>query len=143
MHTLRKLLRLPPAELRLVVAATLLVIAVRAGLWLLPYPVVRRLAARLGHPMRRHRLPAARIAWAVAAVGRRVPGGRNCLAQALVALVLLGRHSHQAVIRLGVTHATGGRFEAHAWLEHDGLVLVGGQGVARYTPLPAPAGDVT
>ncbi len=144
MWTLRRLLALPPAERRLLITSVLLVVAARAGLRLLPYATVRQLATRLARPAKcPPRLPAERIAWAVSAAGRRVPGGRNCLAQAIVAWVLLGRHGHDALIRLGVTHTPGRRLEAHAWLEHDGVVLLGGEGATRYTPLPAPAGEAT
>src|SRR2546430_15167018 len=101
MRTLRRLLALPPDERRVLVAAVLLVVAARLSLRLCPYRVVRRLAARLARPTARLRAPAAVIALAVAAAGRRVPGGRNCLAQALAAHVLLGRHRPARPLRPG------------------------------------------
>ena len=143
MRTVRRLLALPPAEQRLLITAVLLFVAVRAALRLLHYATVRRLATRLAHPAKGRHLPAERIAWAVSAAGRRVPGGRNCLGQALVAWALLGHHGHNALIRLGVMHTPGRRLEAHAWLEHNGVVIVGGHGAARYTPLPTLAGHLT
>src|SRR5438270_252192 len=89
-------LRAPAAVIALAVpaAAVLPVVASRLGLRLCSYRVVPRLAARPARPTARLRAPAAVIALAVAAAGRRVPGGRNCLAQALAAHVLLGRHGH-------------------------------------------------
>lgn len=111
---------------------------------LLPYSVVRRLAARLARPPRPHprpEPPAARIAWAVAAAARRLPGGSRCLAQALAAHVLLRRHGHASGVRLGVVRVGPRRLEAHAWVELDGAPLLGGSGAARYTPFPLPAGD--
>src|SRR5207244_8955670 len=104
---------------------------------LCPYRVVRRLAARLARPTARPRAPTAVIASAVAAAGRRVPGGRNCLAQALAAHVLLGRHGHASRLRLGVARGAAGEFAAHAWVEIDDAVLVGATGRERFTPLPA------
>ncbi len=53
--------------------------------------------------------------------------------------MLLGRHGHHGVVRLGVAYGAGRLLEAHAWLEHEGAVLVGGDGAARYAPLPTPA----
>src|SRR2546430_12465601 len=88
MRTLRRLLAVRPDGRRVLVAAMLLVVAAGLSLRLCPYRVVRRLAARLARPTARRRAPAAVIALAVAAAGRRVPGGRNCLAQALAAHVL-------------------------------------------------------
>ena len=144
MRALRRLLALSPAEQRLLITAVMLVVAARTSLRLFRYTTVRRLATRLARPAKRPpHLPADRIAWAVSAAGWRAPGGRNCLAQALVAQVLLGRHSHETVLRLGVTHTPGSRLEAHAWLEHNGVVIVGGHGAARYTPLPTLAGHLT
>ena len=137
MRTLRRLLALRPDERRVLVAAVLLVVAARLSLRLCPYRVVRRLAARLARPTARLRAPAAVIALAVAAAGRRVPGGRNCLAQALAAHVLLGRHGHASRLRLGVTRGAAGEFAAHAWVEIDDAVLVGATGRERFTPLPA------
>jgi len=137
MRTLRRLLALRPDERRVLVAAVLLVVAARLSLRLCPYRVVRRLAARLARPTARLRAPAAVIALAVAAAGRRVPGGRNCLAQALAAHVLLGHHGHASRLRLGVARGAAGEFAAHAWVEIGDAVLVGATGRERFTPLPA------
>ena len=137
MRTLRRLLALRPDERRVLVAAVLLVVAARLSLRLCPYRVVRRLAARLARPTARLRAPAAVIALAVAAAGRRVPGGRNCLAQALAAHVLLGRNGHASRLRLGVARGAAGEFAAHAWVEIGDAVLVGATGRERFTPLPA------
>src|SRR5216683_2991574 len=102
MRTLRRLLALPPAEQRLLITAVLLVVAARAGLRLLPYATVRRLATRLARPARGQHLSAERIVWAVSVAGRRVPGGANCLVQALAARVLLAHHGYSSWLRLGV-----------------------------------------
>jgi hypothetical protein len=141
MRTLARLAALPPAERRLALAAALLVAGAGLALRLLPYRVVRRLAVRLARPRARPPLPASRVAWAVAAAGRRVPGGANCLAQALAARVLLGRHGYASRLRLGVRH-TPRRLEAHAWVELEGAALVGGSVAARYTPFPLAAEDL-
>ena len=73
----------------------------------------------------------------MAAAGRRIPGGSNCLVQALAAAVLLGRHGYSSRLRLGVARAPDGRLEAHAWVERDGKLLLGGPRVERYAPLLA------
>jgi hypothetical protein len=44
---LRKFVRLPAAERRLLVKAALLLAATRAGVWLLPFRTVRRVVARV------------------------------------------------------------------------------------------------
>lgn len=86
---------------------------------------------------RRH--AAGRIAWAVRAAARHVPGA-TCLPQALAAQFMLARHGHPARLRIGV--ATGqGRLAGHAWVEGDRVILIGGDDVTRYAPLPAPGAE--
>ncbi len=48
----------------------------------------------------------------------------TCLVQALAAQVLLTKHGHTADLQIGVSQAKG--FEAHAWLEFEGRVVLGG-----------------
>src|SRR5882762_3173315 len=143
MAPVRKLLALPAAERRLLALAAVWLIAILVGLRLVPFGTLRTLVAGTS----RHRnFPASRlpsperISWAVAAVGRRIPGGRNCLAQALVALVLLGRDSRSSRLRIGVGRTPAGDFQAHAWVERDGVVLLGGRHAPAFTPLAAPPG---
>ncbi len=77
------------------------------------------------------------VAWAVALVARLVPGGKNCLAQALAGAALLRGIGLPAEIRLGVDNQHG--FAAHAWLECGGRVVIGAQEAERYASLPLPA----
>jgi hypothetical protein len=66
------------------------------------------------------------------------PLGTTCLTTALVAQALLQRHGCQAKLRIGVRRDLSGAFTAHAWLEREGIVIVGGPAemVAAYAPLP-------
>src|SRR5947209_6631188 len=82
----------------------------------------------------------ARIAWAVTTAARVVPGAHNCLVQALAAHALLGRHGHGSQVRLGVARTSEQGLEAHAWVECQGAVLVGGSSAGRYTSFPVAAG---
>ncbi len=123
----------------------MLLVAVRLGLWIAPFASLRRWTARLARPRDTSPgavpLPAERIAWAVSAVGRRVPGGRNCLARALTAQTLLARYGHPARLRIGVAHTTERGFHAHAWVEtRDGVVLRE-SALERFTALPALDGE--
>jgi hypothetical protein len=72
----------------------------------------------------------------VGVAGRLVPG-TTCLVRALAAQALLARRGHASQLRLGVARGSGRAFEAHAWLEQDGRVLVGGPLDGRYVPFPA------
>lgn len=68
---------------------------------------------------------------------RRVSG--TCLSNALAAQALLGRYGHPSILRIGAA-LTDGNFTAHAWVEHDREVVVGGPEsvVRQYTPFPQP-----
>jgi hypothetical protein len=68
-----------------------------------------------------------RAAWAAHAVGRRLLPERPCLTQALVLqYLLLRRRDDTAELHIGVTKSQDEDFQAHAWVERDGQVLIGG-----------------
>ena len=65
------------------------------------------------------------LAWDVGVVSRYVPRA-TCLTQALAGQVLLERYGYPALVHVGVTKEEGkGTFQAHAWLESDGKVVIG------------------
>lgn len=65
---------------------------------------------------------AQRLAELAAIAGRRGVIRASCLPQALVLHTLLRRRGLQALVKLGV-RSHGGRVEAHAWVELDGITL--------------------
>src|SRR5215207_4920359 len=122
MERLRKFLRLPVGEQRILIKASLLLVVIRLGLWLLPFRTLRRLLAKAAQAPPRlqqkaDRPCADRVARAVAVASHHVPGVGTCLTQALAAQVLLVRRGHQTSLRIGATRGEEGQFEAHAWLE--------------------------
>jgi hypothetical protein len=147
-RTARRLVRLarrPASELRLLAAAGALLAGARLALWLLPFSVVQRTAARLERPRAgppvdpdatRERDAERRVVWAVEAMSRYVPGSRNCLVRALAGKVLLGRRGAPARLRFGVRRDEEGALRAHAWVEGRDRILIGGErGLPRYVPL--------
>lgn len=142
MKRLREFLRLPNMERRLLLKAALLLEAIKLGVRLLPFLTLRRLLARAAdvHPrglrrVERCNFSADRVTWAVETASRHTPGVKTCLAQALAAQVLLARHGHPALVRIGVVRGEGGEFQAHAWVESEGAVVIGEAEFERYTPL--------
>lgn len=129
-------------ERRLLVKAFLLVAAVRLGLWLLPFSTQRRILSRLDqvHPRpSRVAVSPDRIAWAVVVASRYVPRA-TCLTQALATQLLLKKAGVLALLRIGVAKDAKGVFQAHAWVENRGKVLIGGCDLANYTPFQALSG---
>jgi transglutaminase superfamily protein len=141
MTSLGKLLRLSGADRRLLVTAGLLLAGIRLGLALLPYRTLRGLLdGAAGMTLRPRPTPepdaVERIARAVTGASRAVPGAA-CLTQALAAQMLLERRGLPARVRVGVTRADGGQLLAHAWVESDGRIVLGGRDLSGYTPLAA------
>jgi hypothetical protein len=138
MTRLGKFLRLPPADRRLLVTAALVQAAIRLGLALLPYRKLRGLVDRLAltSPQPAPPVSPERIAQAVTRASRAVPGA-TCLTQALAAKVLLERRGYPARVRVGISRTGGAPLLAHAWVESEGRILLGGTDLARYTPLSA------
>jgi len=141
--TLRKFLALGGGERMLVVRCACVLVLARLGLCMLS---VRRLHALLAARPPARRAPASparhsaeRVAWAVRAAARYVPGA-TCLPQALTAVRMLLRHGHPAELRIGVVRADDGRLAGHAWVESDGAIVIGGDHPLRYTPVPVLEG---
>jgi hypothetical protein len=136
---LARFVALPPAERRLIVASAALLAGIRIGLWVLPFRSVYGAIRTLGDRPRSRSAsgpPVERIVWAVEAADRLVPR-TTCLVRALAAQALLGRRGYASQLRFGVAGGSGRTFEAHAWLERDGHVLIGGPVEGRYIPMPA------
>ncbi len=130
---LHRVLKLSYRDRRLLAHAGLLVLGVRIGLWVLPYQVLRhRLRVEPKATTEPHPWP--RIVWAVTAVSRYVPKA-SCLTQALAAEALLCRNGYPAAVHIGVAKTVSATLEAHAWVEYQGKIVLGGGGMDRFTPL--------
>ena len=114
----------------------------RLGLWLLPFKTLRQLLARKTQAS--NQAPIDRVAWAVTVAGRYVPAA-TCLTQALATQVLLSQHGYEACLRIGVVRGEDGQLQAHAWVESDGVVVIGGpeSALERYVTLSALDGSIS
>jgi hypothetical protein len=63
--------------------------------------------------------------------------GATCLSRALALRFLLQAAGIQSTLWIGVGRSPAVNFEAHAWLEADGRVLLGGGKGENLTPLAA------
>ena len=142
MRLLHKFLHLSSAKRRLLLAAGLVVPSVRILLWVLPFRHVVRLAGAKA-ALKGCATAAPRsedIAWAVTTASAYVPRA-TCLTQALAARWLFARLGWPALLRLGVAKGEDKGLKAHAWLESEGRVVVGAEGLQEeeYAALPLPA----
>ena len=78
-----------------------------------------------------------RVAYAVPALGLRVPWRSDCLVQALAARRWLAGHDVSADLCIGVRKPGEAEFFAHAWLKVGETIVTGGD-ISGYVPLIAP-----
>jgi hypothetical protein len=140
MRRIRTFVQLPSAQRYFIGKSVLLVGGIRIGLWLLPFRTLRHLVVRVApESPERQEVDQAfldRVVWAVTVASRCVPKA-TCLARALAAQVLLARRGHLVHLRIGVARSETCEFEAHAWVECQGRVVIGGtEAPWRFTPLP-------
>lgn len=139
-----KFWRMPITEKMLRGKTLLHIVAVRLALWVLPFRTVRNLAQRMAVRSRRpgsRKVGLDRLIYAVVTTSQYVPGA-TCLTQALAAQILVSRYGYATRLNIGVAKVAPGPFEAHAWLEYDGVVILGGEDTNRYTPLLAMENDL-
>jgi hypothetical protein len=121
----------------LLISALALMLAIRLALWALPVRTIAHVLHRL-IPRKPGGTPdpplANRVARAVARASRGVPGA-TCLTQALAAQVLLERHGLPARLCIGVVHDGAQSVRAHAWVESQDVIVVGGGMSGQWSPL--------
>ena len=128
MGRLRKLRERAWGERCLLASTFLLVASIRVALWLFPFRTLRPILARLTSNTAPRRCPLAKpvecVPWAVAVAAAYVPGA-TCLVQALAGQILLARYGEVSQLHIGVAREERAGVRAHAWLDHDGRVVIG------------------
>jgi hypothetical protein len=118
-------------KLPLLIEAWVTLCGARLALWVLPWSIVSRKPAPI---TRGAALSLEESSAAIRVMSRYVPF-TTCLTQALALRRLLARHGRVSVLNLGVRNPSGGRLQAHAWLEADGRVILGDPGPVEYERL--------
>lgn len=145
LRALREWRTLHPDNRRLLKNTLVVVAFVRLGLTLSSYRALRGVLPRLIGAPQRAEAPldertVNRIVWAVMTSSRAIPGA-TCLTQAIAAQTMLARRGEEARVHIGVAKNAdkAGKFEAHAWVEHAGQIIIGGtpEELARYSRIAA------
>jgi Transglutaminase-like superfamily len=102
-------------------------LAIKTALTILPYPTFRKLFGKLIESGRRQ--PASEqtlheVAQAIEILSARWPWRAVCLPQALTYKYIL-RNDASLLLKIGVNRSSIGEFQAHAWVEKDGKLLIG------------------
>ena len=122
-----KILDLTSTQWILLVKATVILLLTKASLLTLTFPQLKKMYARILHVKKPGTYPeeyVAAAAWAVRAIAYRLPFGLTCLPQALTLKYLLRRDPNMP-LHIGVQTAASQGFQAHAWIEKDGHVIIG------------------
>lgn len=146
----RRFNSLSVADRRLIVEAALLLSIVSIGLRICSFQRLRGMLAwcggHLDHPERPSVAPVSRVAdrigWAITAIAKDWPRSMSCLVRAVAAEAMLRRRGIASDLRFGVRNDRNKAdpFSAHAWLERDGLVLIGGlDDLSEFHVLAEPA----
>jgi Transglutaminase-like superfamily len=133
---LHKFLKLGIDDYFLVFKTFLLLNLVRLGLLLVPFRSLQQWALNTQPKTSSPHHSVSKMTWAVRVCSRYSPGGALCLAQALTTQVLMQRSGYGCTLKIGVTNPQGAKFEAHAWIEYEGTIIIGNlPDLARFTPL--------
>jgi hypothetical protein len=142
MRKLRSFLRMRSRDRILLLMTFILMATIRLGLWLLPFRLLLKLHTKMMYLIPKASNPKqvslANIIAYINLSTRYMPGGAKCLARALTTQILMHRYNHLGELRLGVAKSTTGNLEAHAWIEHQGQVIIGNlEDLPRFIPLPS------
>lgn len=125
----------------LFVRSCVLLAGIRIGFHFFPLRMVRAWLwdfTGASVPLWKDRRSELQILRAVSAAEKYSPLRTTCLAVALLAQALLEHHGYKSHLRIGVRRDAKGEFFAHAWLEREGKIVIGGplSMVQNYTALP-------
>ena len=130
MLTLSRYIRLSIPKQLLLIESVLILIVMRICLRLLQYTTLNRLLMRFdgkidsNQPANTNRQDD--IIWAIRKTGEKLYGENTCLPLALAGQLQLNLHGFPARTQLGVSKTDEGMIKAHAWVECNGDVVIGG-----------------
>jgi len=138
MRKIRKFFNLSATEKCLLLRAWVLLGLIRLGMEFSPFSSLKKLLERLRPISGGFGIDFSEeeLVWSVEVVSRYIPKA-TCLAQALTTQFLLQQAGHQACLHIGVTEAEEGGIKAHAWVESQDRILIGGFDINKYTHLLA------
>jgi hypothetical protein len=137
MATLRRWMRFPHRERRMLLAAAALQVVFSVLLRIVSF---RRMTASVTAPrVEPHAAPdiavVGRWLWAIDATGRHLGAASSCLARALAARWIARRTGVDLPISIGVARGASNSFDAHAWIAGAHDLHLGAAAAARYVPL--------
>ncbi len=102
------------------------VLLIRIMVWIFPFLSVQNMVQKIAchyDSNNKHAIILSRIRIMITVAAKYVPRA-TCLVQALAGYILFSKYGYTTSIKIGVL-TENGEFEAHAWLEQDGHVVLG------------------
>lgn len=130
MSIIRSFFSLENKEKKLIIKTLLLGYQIRLITWIYSFPKLQQKIQEMGK-RDSGSVESDKLVWAVQATSPYVLGS-TCLTNALTGQVLLSRNGYPSTLRIGVMNEA--QFEAHAWLEMEGEVVLG-VSEKEYVPL--------
>lgn len=142
MKWVHKYISLSSQSRTLLIQAFLWLSLIHVGLRVIPlrhlHSVVKWAIANATHQKPSDEIQIENIIWAIETATSYVPGHPKCLARALSTKILMHQYGYPCNLQVGVAKDRNAGLSAHAWIEHDGQVLIGGgRDLASFTPLPS------
>lgn len=135
---LAKFLGLPKEDKDLLIEAVLILWVIRLGLWSLPFSLLVRIIDKaVCSSLAKEKssdIKPERLAWSIETASRYAPR-TTCLVKALAGRMLLARKGYSSSLCIGVARGEGNSLEAHAWLKHQGSIIIG-KSDRKYAQLP-------
>ncbi len=123
MKILTNYLKLSREDQHLLIKTFISMITIRLKLYLIPFNQLQKSIEKSNHKSANN-IPLPKLISAVESVSYYVPQA-TCLTKALTAKKLLTKYGYPSQIKIGVNKSNKGEFEAHAWLEYAGKVIIG------------------
>lgn len=142
MKQLRKFLALSFQHQMLICKALPLLSLLRIALWMMPFQQLNKLIQWLTTHRSQHEpssvVSVSDVIWAIETATYYTPGNPKCFARALATRILLNHYGYDCELRIGVAKSDMNSLVAHAWIERQGQVLIGGDyNLATLTLLPS------
>ena len=139
MRKIRNFLLLPYQKKKLLTKSLLFVWFIRLGLWILPYRLLVRWLALFGSSKSASQINdwklIKEVSHSVRSCAKYVPFA-SCLTQALATQTLLRLRGQNSILKFGVDKDENKKLIAHAWIEIDGKIIIGGSpDISRYKVL--------
>ncbi len=129
MKKISKFWQLEPTERALLVQTFLLLNLVRFLFLFLKFPRLQKILTKLGTRRSTYLgasiLSIKKIGWAIELSTQLSPGGAKCLARALTMQTLMQQQGYDSKLQIGVIHQPTEEFQAHAWIEYQGEIVIG------------------